>query len=151
MKRLVPVLGALIVLHAAPARADWTYTKWGMTPEQVASASKGEATLMAKREKIEDAHIETAVQGTHTDGALKLRTAFQFDTRSGGLRCVLYAPQDSAQDELLKQALTKQYGQPKVSGMPAMGYQTLVWNPPTEEIFMTVQDKKIAGVSHCKV
>lgn len=151
MKHLVSSFAVLIVLHAAQARADWAYTKWGMTPEQVAVASKGEASVMTKREKIEAAHMETAVQGTHTDGALKLRTAFQFDTETSGLRCVLYAPQNSEQDELLKQALTKQYGQPKVSGLPAIGYQTLVWRTPTDEIFMTIQDKKIAGVSHCKV
>lgn len=150
MKSLLPLAGVLAIFCASPARAEWAYTKWGMTPEQVAAASTGEATLMKKRERIEEAKLETAVQGTHTDGAVQLRTAFQFDTTRGGLRCVLYAPQNAGQDELLKHALTKQYGQPTLSGMPSIGYETLSWTPPGDEIVMTVQDKKIAGVSHCK-
>jgi hypothetical protein len=150
MKYLPPVAAVLVVLCASPVRADWAYTKWGMTPAQVAAASGGEAKIMAKPEKIEGAHMETAVKGTHTDGALKLNTAFHFDMPGGGLHCVLYAPQSPTQDEFLKQALAKQYGKAEIGGMPTIGYQTMVWNTPTDEIFMTIQDKAIAGVSHCK-
>jgi hypothetical protein len=31
----------IAVMLAPCARADWEYTQWGMTPEQVASASGG--------------------------------------------------------------------------------------------------------------
>jgi hypothetical protein len=34
----------LAVGLAAPARADWQYTHWGMSPEAVVAASKGTAT-----------------------------------------------------------------------------------------------------------
>src|ERR1700721_2662076 len=39
MKLLVIVL-ALACCAVSAAKADWEYTKWGMTPQQVVSASK---------------------------------------------------------------------------------------------------------------
>jgi len=38
----------------APARADWQYTRWGMTPEQVVAASHGNALLVPKTRKNDD-------------------------------------------------------------------------------------------------
>jgi hypothetical protein len=32
---------AVALLWATPVHADWQYTKWGMTPEQVIEASGG--------------------------------------------------------------------------------------------------------------
>jgi hypothetical protein len=148
MKRLVPVITVLVLLPLAPARADWAYTKWGMSPAQVVTASKGEASLKAKREKLEEMNMEVAADGTHSDGGLKLRTAFEFDAGSGGLRCVLYAPQSSAQDELLMQTLTKQYGAPSKSG-PAGLFENYTWKTATDEIILTIENKR-SNVSHCK-
>ena len=39
----VKLLGSMLALAwfgASAAKADWEYTKWGMTPQQVVSASK---------------------------------------------------------------------------------------------------------------
>jgi hypothetical protein len=38
------VFGALLTF-SAPAFADWQYTRWGMTPDEVAAAAKGQAPL----------------------------------------------------------------------------------------------------------
>src|SRR5260370_10938211 len=88
------ILAATVIFAAlAPqARADWEYTKWGMTPEQVAGASKGAVTVVpaANRYKNEDDHWEIAAQGTHSDGPLRLDVGVTFDTEAGGFKCVLY-------------------------------------------------------------
>jgi hypothetical protein len=83
---------AIFVVLAPHARADWEYTKWGMTPEQVAGASKGAVKVVpaADRYKNEDDHWEIAAQGSHSDGPLSLNIGFTFDTKAGGLKCVLY-------------------------------------------------------------
>ena len=39
MKRL-GILLAFVCCGASAAKADWEYTKWGMTPQQVAGAAK---------------------------------------------------------------------------------------------------------------
>jgi hypothetical protein len=47
--RILAVLAALAALAiAAPAHADWQWTRWGMTPEQVIAASDGKAVYNAK-------------------------------------------------------------------------------------------------------
>lgn len=151
MPRLVPVLALLVLLvlwPVAPARADWAYTNWGMSPAQVVAASKGEASAKSPPEKLEEMKMEVAAQGTHSDGALKLRTAFEFDAGGGGLRCVLYAPQSSAQDALLMQTLTRQYGQPAKSG-PAGLFENYTWKTASDEIILTIEAKR-SNVSHCK-
>jgi hypothetical protein len=35
-----------LCLVAPTARAEWQYTRWGMTPEQVVAASGGKAELL---------------------------------------------------------------------------------------------------------
>jgi hypothetical protein len=37
---LLGIVLALACCGASAAKADWEYTKWGMTPQQVVSASK---------------------------------------------------------------------------------------------------------------
>jgi hypothetical protein len=47
--RILAVLAALATLAiAAPAHADWQWTKWGMTPEAVIAASDGKAAYDSK-------------------------------------------------------------------------------------------------------
>ena len=97
------------LLSIGSARADWAYTKWGMTPEQVAVASGGKVELIpkAKRTRIAEANLETGAQGTFTDGPLRLRVSFGFDTHSGGLTLVIYGVIDADQNDLLKAWMTK--------------------------------------------
>ena len=56
IKPIVVLITASFCTYGSPTRADWQYTKWGMTPEQVVAASGGKA-------KRPDA----AFLATHTD------------------------------------------------------------------------------------
>ena len=38
--KLFGIALALVCCGASAAKADWEYTKWGMTPQQVVSAAK---------------------------------------------------------------------------------------------------------------
>ena len=41
--KLLEIVVALACCGASAAKADWEYTRWGMTPQQVVSASKNPA------------------------------------------------------------------------------------------------------------
>jgi hypothetical protein len=43
IKLIVVLIATGLCAHGSPSCADWQYTKWGMTPEQVIAASGGKA------------------------------------------------------------------------------------------------------------
>jgi hypothetical protein len=57
----------------SPAKADWQYTKWGMTPQQVAAASGGNAQLETDGR---------GCTGTYRVGKFKFDVTFEFDERA---------------------------------------------------------------------
>ncbi len=102
------------VLAGAPvARADWGFTHWGMTPEQVLGASGDTAHLIAPAAHTRDVadNWEVAVEGVVCDGGLTLDGGYMFDMRGGGLRCVVY---NAAGDDVgkLRDSLLSRYGRP---------------------------------------
>jgi hypothetical protein len=136
----------------SPALADWEYTKWGMTPEQVAGASKGAVKIIpqAQRKRIEEAKMESGAEGTFSDGELKLHVAFSFDTGGSGLNAVGYDALDPAQNELLKAWLVRKYGPPdSKGGLPAIGLTTWDWAKP-DEIEMNISKGTAAFVMQSK-
>jgi hypothetical protein len=75
-----------------PAKANWAYTQWGMTPEQVAAASSGAVQVLpsSQRTRNDVDRWEMAAKGTYKDGSLTMDAGFTFDTQHGGLTCVMY-------------------------------------------------------------
>ncbi len=129
--------------------ADWEYTHWGMTPEQVAAASGGSVKVLPKSErKAAGDHSEIAAEGSFKMGGRTLSVGFQFDTTTNGLECVLY---DAMGDNvaMVTDMLTKKYGPPeKKTYGPAY---SLIWKTP-EPIELGVNDKPLGGaVNHCRV
>jgi hypothetical protein len=136
----------------AGAHADWEYTKWGMTPEQVAAASKGEVKVLPpdKRRKVEEAHMESGAEGTHAAGPLKVKVGFSFDTQTGGLICVSYGVDRGAENDALKDWMVKQYGPPqKTGGLPVIGLQQASWTKP-DDIMLQISSNEPAFVLHCR-
>jgi hypothetical protein len=122
-------------LAMRPAHADWEYTKWGMTPEQVARASRGavQAIPAAQRTRIPEVKLESGAEGTFSDGALRLQVGFSFDIPGGGLAMVQYAVLNAEQSGQLKEWMVRRYGQPQsVSGVPAIGMEILNWTTGDE-------------------
>ena len=129
-------LASLMALLIAPdAHADWQYTRWGMTPEQVVAASGGKAELLPPKRRPRIPPLETAASGEFQDGAMQLRTAFSFNTDRGGLACVSFGLISHDGDEAFRSSLISRYGQPqRVSGLPAIGLETLSWTTAADEI-----------------
>jgi hypothetical protein len=134
------------------ARADWQYTHWGMTPEQVVAASKGTAQLLPEKDRPRLPPMVTAAKGDYQDGPLPLRVAFLFAIATNGLTCVSYGLNTHDNDDAFKAALTKRYGRPKTSAGPAfLGMSTLTWKTPTDSIEATFSKYDPAYAMQCRL
>ena len=152
MKKLIAPIAVIIALAPLEARADWQYTKWGMTPEAAVKASNGAMKLIPAKDREKPSPTGTVIvaSGTFQDGDIRLRIEFLIDAVSGGLVCVAYAPSDAAQNEALKQLLLKRYG-PPMGGMPSgpAPVDLLGWGDP-DTIDYQAASGYPAGVVHCK-
>src|SRR4051812_41805801 len=75
------VLGVVLALGccgASAAKADWEYTKWGMTPQQVVSASKNVATPGTDLQPDGDGNVSKLV-APYQSGKFSFRADFGFD------------------------------------------------------------------------
>ena len=147
--RLVMVSAALLVSSASASRADWEYTKWGMTPEQVAKASQGTVKVIPpdKRTREDADQTEVAAEGKYLTEKLALDVGFVF-AAGGGLTCVMY---NALGDDALRlgKILAGRYGAPAKES-DFMSSHTTLWVKP-DEIEYTIRTKQpVAGVvSHC--
>ncbi len=150
MRSTLWLTGIAALLIGPAAHADWQYTKWGMTPEQVVAASGGKAALLPAARRPRIPPLETAASGEFQDGALELRTAFSFNTDGSGLACVTYGLMSHDGDQAFKASLINRYGPPqRTSGLPAIGLQTLSWKTSTDEIDANFSKDDPAYVMQC--
>jgi hypothetical protein len=77
MKFLGIVL-ALACCGASAAKADWEYTKWGMTPQQVVSASKNLAKAGSDLHPDSDGNV-TKLVAPFQSGKFSFEAQFGFD------------------------------------------------------------------------
>lgn len=143
-------IAALVVIFtASPALADWEYTHWGMTPEQVAAASSGNVKVLPKSERQAAGDQSVfAAMGSFPVGGRSLSVGFMFDTATGGLRCVAY---NAMGDDvaMLKERLVEKYGQTKEHSFGA-GY-SMDWKTPEPVEFAVNNNPPTAAVTHCRV
>ena len=143
------VVSALMVLAAAsPAAADWEYTRWGMTADQVIAASGGKAKAMppGRYYRNDAGGYEISVEG-RTRGPPRLSIGFQFDLRSGGLQCVISnAVGDDA--ETLLALMVQRYGAP-ISDDSFGTTRTMQWTTPDAVELTMNATPKAAVVNHC--
>lgn len=145
-------VAAMLALIAAPAQAHWETTRWGMSEAQVIAALRGSARALPPNERrpIPGARIEYRVGGTFTAGTLRLRVAFAFDGRSGGLVCVS-AQADESQGPALRARLERQFGAATERGRDppsGPGIETLGWVRP-DEIDLQIAPGRPATLLHC--
>jgi hypothetical protein len=72
---------ALVSLAAlgAEARADWQYTRWGMTPEEVVAASRGAVQLGPPPSGKTYPELTGRARGVHTGEGATFDAYFHFD------------------------------------------------------------------------
>jgi len=142
--KIIALAAGLLIAAIAPAKADWAYTKWGMSLDQVVAASKGAVKILPKRQQgmpLPDTKAYVAAEGGYTDGTTPLEVKFMVDP-SGRLTCVFYAPADAKDNSALTALMVKRYG-------PSQERSGLAWSSPD-----TISVMELPGgpnvVSHCK-
>jgi hypothetical protein len=148
------LVAAIVLLSAvSTARADWAYTTWGMSPDQVAKASNGGVHVIpeAERKTVEEANLRNGAEGTYRDDGVDFHVGFAFDVKSGGLKCVFYTVVDGAKNSAMRELMIKRYGEPSGhSDIPAIGMIAMNWDKATDEINLQWVENNPGGVSHCK-
>ena len=147
--RLSAALALAMATRISPAQADWAFTHWGMTPDQVVSASGGTATILPseKRTRMDPNHLEMTASGKYRDGTLTYDAGYMFDTEGHGLSCVFYnVTGDDV--EVLKKKLTAQLGKPQ-SESSYGPMQDVKWTHGDSVELAIGQQPLAAAVTYC--
>jgi hypothetical protein len=85
---VISIIAVLLIAQAPEAHADWQYTRWGMTPQQVIDASGGQAV---KNDNVSGDSTDDAqglLRAYYIMGTYKFVAVFLFDRSSGVLTMV---------------------------------------------------------------
>src|ERR1700688_187290 len=138
MKRIILAFLALALVGlASPAAADWQFTKWGMTPEQVVKKSPTPVKKVAPEDRDQGGHLTiekgmpNLLEGDWTSGAFKFHVTYRFDARRH-LSAVDLEILEDGQAMDVANALSDRYGKPDQE----IGGITLarIWRTPREQI-----------------
>jgi hypothetical protein len=132
---LAPLL--LAISLTPPAHADWQYTNWGMTLEEVLAASSGVAVRLSEAETAAKAAPGSTraalLKAPYASGKFQFTAYFRFDQRTGELASVeLDLRQAELSSELLG-ALRQKYGEPR-SEQRSQITNIVVWNADEDQI-----------------
>jgi hypothetical protein len=133
----------MLALAASPgqATANWEYTVWGMTPEDVAAASGGKVRVLAaaRPDHAASPGPESMAEGRFALGPFPMTVKFGFD-QDRRLTMVTLTFAEQQRPDQLKAWLNQNYGKPRT--MPAadedMGSWT--WITPDKDVIELVID-----------
>ena len=112
MLKVAVTLALLLVSLPKPAICGWQYTRWGMTPEQVKSASQGNAIENPTVGSQSNDSGDALLMSPYRVGALDFKAYFLFDRKSKKLKTVSLELVDQRKGKELYTQLVGQYGRP---------------------------------------
>lgn len=117
------------------ASASWQYTKWGMTPKQVQTASKNAATEASQEDiaghRANDGSIVPKLTAPYSTGTFSFKALFGFDPNDKLINVELDLV-DGNPHELIG-ALRNKYGKP-VSEPTDSTMRTWMWNTSQDKV-----------------
>ena len=140
--KLLGIALALVCCGARAAKADWEYTKWGMTPQQVISASKNLTRESSDRHPDSDGNI-TKLVAPYQSGKFSFEAQFGFNAtdrlssvtlvlkdKSAGMDMDMGADMKNMNKGLcrdLQVSVKTAYGPPQGGGSAHMQYGIETW------------------------
>ena len=143
-KWLPVLLGVIGSVICQSARADWDYTRWGMTADQVLSASKGKLRKCSPTVCRAHATTTSAAQlyGEFADGTFTFTIFAFFELWSGRLSSVELWLWDVDQTDAVVKAMLTKYGEPERNSNGAI-IGSYVWRSSTDQItLLAVRDRR---------
>lgn len=141
MKMLLSIFLYLLLI-VSPATADWQWTKWGMTAQQVIISSKGTAKAVPpeeiSRNSVSDGQIVVMipkVRSNYSANGFQFSAYFMFDAKTELLKCV-YLDSTDGRKNALEAELTRIYGAyDRIRAFPPIGLKVLYWDRSDEISF----------------
>lgn len=121
---------------ATPALADWQFTKWGMTQEELLTVSP----INVKNSRFDPECPSTAPLSSNYEVSefLKFTACYGFDQDGDTLNYVYLYLRDYAAGGILYDALVAKYGSPKKdSGLKRLGLMRYEWRSDDNLITLT--------------
>jgi hypothetical protein len=131
---IIGAIAACVTLSASlPAQANWQWTHWGMTPQQVVKASHGKAAQATdvERQGVRTASDVALLAMPYRSGTFTFAAYFLFDQEQHLSRVVLIHMGDSAAE--IAASLMAKYGKPSDADNSDFGEYT--WYTKSEQIF----------------
>lgn len=125
-----------ILIASSPAKADWQFTKWGMSPDQVQKASPVKLSsgdyCPVNNKNNSSGYYQVKYATDWNVGSMKFIACFLFADNK--LRIVNLFSKNVNQDVLIR-GLSQKYGQPKIDKFyTSTNYK---WNIPNEQVRFT--------------
>ena len=113
------IITFMLLLLPSLVYADWQYTKWGMTREEVVKASQGAATPDPESKAHSSEEHASLLTAPYTAGRFEFSARFMFDRQTRTLSIVNLDLKDPRQCNSLWGELNIKYGKPesKTSGI----------------------------------
>ncbi|GEM_PF-5898635 len=133
---------ASILLVTTPAKADWQFTKWGMTPAELEKKSpihlvKGDSNCPVRDSQVSVSPYETKYTSDWTVGSMRFTTCYLF--LKNKLSLVHLFSKDVDEKSVIK-GFSQKYGQPQVDDvLKDAGMISYVWDLPNEKIKFSVR------------
>ncbi|WP_027517832.1 hypothetical protein [Bradyrhizobium sp. WSM1417] len=136
MKLIAASIGVFLATTSA-ASADWQYTKWGMTVDQVVAASKSQMKrCSAVCNKQKTANETALLYGSYQSGDLPFTAFAFFDNQTHKLAIVTLRLDDPSKGNQLIGSLRAKYGEPATNTRSQI-MDFMVWRPAGDQIDIT--------------
>ena len=134
-----------LACSSVPAAADWQYTQWGMTLDQVRAAS-GDAARPNPDRALDAGSLKAALTAPYQGASLPFTAVFYFDP-AGRLKLVALNPVGEIACPVIVQALGANHGMPE--GEADMVHATtLRWDDVENDNLIVYQD---LGHGNCTI
>ena len=129
-----------------PACADWQYTQWGMTPDQVTAASSAAAQPNPDRKLDADGGLKAALTAPYQGAAIPFTAVFLFDAQNR-LQVVNLNPVGGIACPVIVQALVVNHGAPENHADPLQA-KALRWHDGDNDNLVVYAD---LGGGNCTI
>lgn len=136
MFRKILLSSAIALSVAAPASADWQFTKWGMSQEDLLTVSP----INIKNSRFDPECPSTAPLSSNYEVSefLMFTACYGFDRKSDTLNYVYLYLRDYASRGILYDSLVAKYGSPKIhDGSKGIGLAWYEWRSGNNLITLT--------------
>ena len=116
-----------LVTASLSAYADWQYTKWGMTPDELVAAAKNAKQSISKSKHPDLISRGWLFEGEYRTNIYRFKAIFIFSKNPEKLKSVSLQPSDKSQCNVLMADLIATYG-PQVKHNKLSTGDLLTWN-----------------------